>query len=292
MVSNLLSIDLKQAYEKQMEKLQGLTDYSVKGRYLQTGFGPVWINEVGPEGAPPLIALHGLHTPAPFNLELILPLTQHFRVICPDIPGQAGMTPGVAPLPSNQAYAIWLETLMDCLGIEQCPMVGLSFGGAMLLDMAVLNPQRITAASLIVPAGFSRPFWRPFKKLVLPLISFKLHTDQQHFDQLMKPVMGSNWPELEAFYFSVFQSGIPMTLIPPGPFRVEDLCRFSAPVQLFVANEDVYFSPEKQMKNAQLALPNLVHVRQVDDLHIPSLKNRSLIQQEVVDFMLKQGGMC
>lgn len=282
MDATLLSPELNQQYQQQWQALPG----EVQGRYINTHLGPVWVMEAGPQDAPPLLALHGLHTPAPFNLELLWPLTQHYRVISPDIPGQAGKTPGLAPVPSHQAYAIWLDQIMDNYGIEKCPMVGLSFGGAVLLDYAVLHPKRITSASLIVPAGFFRPLWRPFKKLIMPLVSFKLHTDRLHFDSLMKPVMGDNWPALEQYYYSTFMAGIPMTLVPPGPFMIEQLVDFKAPVQLFVAEEDVYFAPEKLEEKAGKALQNLVEVHRIDDLHIPKPENRLMIQKEVTRFML------
>ncbi|WP_286238180.1 alpha/beta fold hydrolase [Neptuniibacter halophilus] len=280
-----LSAELKQRYQAQWQRLQGFEGARVDGRYLQTSMGPVWVLEAGPEDAPPLFAVHGLHTPAPFTLELFWPLTQHYRVICADIPGQAGRTPGVAPLPNTPGYGLWLDQLLSALDIPRCPMVGLSFGSAVLLDLAAQQPERISAASLVVPAGFFRPLLRPMKRLVLPLLSFKLHTDQLHFDQLMKPLMGDNWPELEAYYFAVFQAGMPMTLIPPGPFAIEHLSRFKAPVQLIYALDDLYFDPEKLQRKAQQALPDLEQQIAIDDLHIPNAQNRRQIQDQVLQFM-------
>jgi len=281
----MLSPELNQQYQQQWQSLP----HAVRSSYVNTHLGPVWVMEAGSEDAPPIIALHGLHTPAPFNLELLWPLTQHFRVISPDIPGQAGKTSGMAPVPSHQAYAMWLEQVMGALSIDQCPMVGLSFGGAVLLDFAVLHPQRISAASLIVPAGFFRPLWRPLKKLILPLVNFKLHTDEPHFDSLMKPLMGDNWPALEDYYFAVFMAGIPMTLMAPGPYENKELAGFKAPVQLFVTEEDIYFAPDKLVAKARTALPNLAELHRLNDLHIPNLQNRLMIQKEVTSFMLKNG---
>lgn len=286
-----LSADLNARYNNQLNCLQVLSSGSVEGRYVTTALGPVWVLEAGPKDGPPLIALHGLHTPGPFNLEFFWSLAQNFRVISPDIPGQAGKTPGIAPLPAGQAYAMWLDQLMDELAIDACPMVGLSFGAAILLDMAAYKPERINRASLVVPAGFFRPLWRPLKQLVMPFLGFKLHTDQLHFDQLMKPLMGENWPELERYYYSVFEAGIPMTLIPPGPFAVSDLSRFSAPVQLIYAQDDLYFDPDKLLKKAMQALPSIQEHRLINDLHVPSEQNRLLIQDDVLGFMRNKTGI-
>ena len=282
-----LSPELNQRYEAQWNQLLG----DVRGEYIQTTLGPIWVAEAGPKDAPPLLAWHGLHTPAPFNLELLWPLTKHFRVISPDIPGQAGKTPGVAPLPNQGTYALWATQLMDALDIESCPMVGLSFGGAVLLDIAAFQPERITAASFIVPAGFFRPLLRPLKKLIFPLVGFKLNSDQLHFDSLMKPLMGDNWSALENYYFAVFQAGIPMTLMPPGPYSASQLEPFKAPAQVFIAEEDVYFSPDKLERKARQILPNIEQIYRIDDLHIPSPENREFIQKHATAFMLKECGL-
>ena len=291
MEATLLSLELKQRYEQQWSKVEALADFPLSGRYQMTSLGPVWLMEAGPADAPPLLALHGLHTPAPFNQELLRPLCKHFRVITPDIPGQAGKTPGAAPIPSGRAYAVWLDALLDSLDIRSCPMVGLSFGCALILDLAAYKPSRIDSASLLVPAGFFRPLWRPVKKLLFPLLNFKIHTDLDHFDKLMDPLIGDNWPELEAYYYAVLQAGIPMTLLPPGPYDAEQLSQFEAPVQLVVAEDDVYFSPDKLLSKARGSLVNLVDEIRIDDLHIPNEKHRSQIQGQVVEFMLKCRGM-
>ena len=281
MDSITLSPELKRRYEAQQEQLP----FPVRGEYVSTSYGPVWVIEAGDPDAPPLIALHGLQTPAPFNLEFFAELTKHFRVICPDILGQAGRTPGMAPAPVGHGYAMWVDQLMNALKIESCPMVGLSFGGAVLLDLASYKPERIERASLVVPAGFFRPIWRPLKKIIAPFLSFKIHSDFAHFGRLMKPLMDENWPALENYFYAVFEAGIPLALVPPGPFQREDLCDFHSPVQLISCRDDIYFDADKLAKHAKNALLNLTETHVFDDLHIPTQENRQLIQKEVSRFL-------
>lgn len=281
-----LSPALQRGYEQQWQTLP-----NARGGYVQTLSGPVWVAEAGPEDAPPVLALHGMHTPAPFNLELFWPLTEHFRVISPDLPGQAGKTLGLPTALGQGMYALWLKQLLDQLEIEQCPMVGLSFGGALILDLASVAPERITCASLVVPAGFFRPLLRPLTKLFMPLLGFKFNSDRPHFDALMQPLMADNWPELEAYYYAVFQAGIPMTIMPPGPYDTAELKGFNAPCQLFIAEQDVYFAPDKLARKAQQVLPNLQAVHRIDDLHVPNAQNRAFIQQQTAAFLRQQQGL-
>lgn len=276
-----LSYNLQSRYQQQLDVLP----FKVRSYAVSTASGRVWINEAGPEQGPVLLCLHGLQTPSPFMLELVAELTAEYRVIVPDLPGQAGKTQSIAPVPINHGYAHWLDELMDALEIPGCAMVGLSFGGAVLLDMASYKPERIHAASLVVPAGFFRPLWRPMKNLIAPFLSFKLHSDLDHFEGLMGPLMGDNWAELKGYYYAVFEAGQPLMIIPPGPFQCEDLCRFHAPVQLFICEDDIYFEPNKQEKLANQALLNLVSIRRLKDLHVPTPANRRVIAHEASYFI-------
>ncbi len=286
----MLSLDLKSRYDLQYSRLQQL-GYPCRQTVVSLAFGPVAVTELGDKSLPPLIALHGMHTPGPFMLELFVSLAREYCVICPDLPGHAGMTPGLAALSNTQGYAIWLEQFLNSQNIGSCPFVGLSFGGAVLLDMAAYQPERISAASLVVPAGFFRPLWRPLKRLLLPFVGFKLQSDREHFEQMMQPLMADHWSELGDYFYAVYQAGIPLALVPPGPFEQTQLSRFSAPVQLITAAEDLYFSSDKLLKKARAVLPNLVEDRLVDDLHIPQVENRLLIQKQVTAFMLNNTEM-
>ncbi|MFW1676155.1 alpha/beta fold hydrolase [Pontibacter sp. JAM-7] len=281
MTPGLLPPQVQKLYQQQLNSLPD----TVTGRYQNTELGQVWLLEAGDPQAPVLMALHGLQTPAPFLMEMLLPLTEHYRIICPDIPGQAGHSGLVAPLPVQQGYAYWLGKLMDALELPACAMLGMSFGGAILLDAASLMPERISAASLWVPAGFFRPVWRPIKSLLLPVLSFKLNSDQPHFDRMMDPLLGQNWPELKAYYYAVQEAGLPLVLIPPGPFGPEQLQSLQAPVQLVVAEQDIYFAPDKLIKLAQYALPELADLLRLDDLHVPSPEHRALMAQRLGAFL-------
>lgn len=281
MTPGILPPQVHHLYQQQMNKLPA----AVQGRYQDTELGKVWLLEAGDTTAPVLVALHGLQTPAPYLMEMLLPLTTHFRVICPDIAGQAGLSGLVSPLPVNNGYGFWLGKLLDELQIDACAMLGMSFGGAVVLDFAALMPQRIKAAALWVPAGFFRPLWRPLKHLLLPTLSFKLHSDKPHFDQMMQPLLGDNWPELRQFYYAVYEAGLPLMLMPPGPFKQQDLASLTAPVQLVVAEQDIYFAPDKLIRLAQEVLPEVTDLLRLDDLHVPTPENRIAMAQSLGAFL-------
>lgn len=270
-------------YDEQVTRLPS----PVQGRYVKTSAGEVWLTEVGALDKPPLLALHGLHTPAPFNLEMLWALTEHFRVICPDLPGHAGRSRAIAPLPTDHFWGRWVVELMDHLAIRCCPMVGISFGCAVVLDTAAYAPERVGPASLIVPAGLQHAVLRPLKHFLLPWLKFKFGSGEDAFSSMMKPLMHEEWPALEAYYTAVFTQQNLGILVPPGPSDKEELSRWLQPVQLTVATDDAYFDPKKLIKQARYLIPGLSEVFELNDCHVPTEANRRLIQERAVGFLTR-----
>ncbi|MFC6668847.1 alpha/beta fold hydrolase [Marinobacterium aestuariivivens] len=219
---------------------------------------------------------------------MLWPLTGAFRLISPDIPGQAGLSAEVPP-DRDGGYGRWLLSMLDGLGIERCAMVGISFGGAVVLDAIRLAPLRVERASLIVPAGLEISLWRTLKATLRPWLSYRWHRDDPHFAALMKPLMAEPWPELCQFYQAVLSDLHPPVRVPPGPFSAAELRHFDGAVQLVLARHDLYFEPEALEAAAREALPKLSDILLLDDSHIPGRNSRRELHQRVLAFLADSG---
>ena len=76
-------------------------------------------------------------------------LADEYRLLAPDTPGQPGKTTA-----RTTDDGRWLVALLDALGIEGVPAVGISHGAGVLLDAVVRVPDRFESVSLVVPASF------------------------------------------------------------------------------------------------------------------------------------------
>lgn len=258
---------------------------SVVPRRIDTPYGSTQLWLAGDPRRPPLLALPGLQTGGGFNLELLWPLTADFLIISPDVPGQAGLSAEQVPDRRRGGYGRWALALLDALGIERCAMVGVSFGGAVLLDLARQAPERIERASLIVPAGLRLNPWRALKATFRPWLGYRLHRDDMHFAALMNTLMADPWPALGEFYRALFENMHPVMRLPPGPFGNGALRSFRAPVQLVLARRDLYFEPVALERAARRALPNLVDVVRLDDTHIPGREGRRAMEPRLRAFL-------
>lgn len=131
---------------------------------------------------PEVILIHGLATNLAFWYFAILPaLSRDFTVTSYDLRGhgRSEMTPSGY---SSEVMAGDLESLMDHLAIESAHLVAHSFGGAIALQMAVRNPERVLSLVLAdptIPALRPQLGWPPESIWAqeLALISVKLPED-------------------------------------------------------------------------------------------------------------------
>ena len=108
---------------------------------------------VGGEGAP-LILVHGLGGAAANWTELVPLVAKRHRVLVPDLPGHGGSTalPAVAGL---EPFADRVALVAEREGMLPAVVVGHSLGGMIVLRMALLRPEDVSALVLAAGAGLS-----------------------------------------------------------------------------------------------------------------------------------------
>ena len=103
--------------------------------------------EVYGEGEP-LLLLHGWTQSSSFWSEYIPTYAQHFKVYAIDLRGHGRTSQLTADFSIKESAKDILE-LLDHLKIKKVKAIGLSFGGLILLELAMLDQDRIKAATLI-----------------------------------------------------------------------------------------------------------------------------------------------
>ncbi len=114
----------------------------MRARFLDAGGIRTRILEAG--NGPAMLLLHPVGFSADVWLLNIAPLATRFRVIAPDLLGH-GFTDLRDPhgRQGHAAVVEHLEALMDVLDLQQCTVVGSSFGGLLALLLYLRRPQRI-----------------------------------------------------------------------------------------------------------------------------------------------------
>jgi len=123
---------------------------------LPTSAGETFVIACGPEGAPPLVLLHGAQANALTWMGDVTAWSEHFRVYAVDVIGDVGLSAPSRPQLDTDGYALWLDDVLAGLGVERAAFVGLSLGGFIALDYAIRRPNKVAALALLCPAGIGR----------------------------------------------------------------------------------------------------------------------------------------
>jgi len=114
--------------------------------------------EVGKDGAPPVLLIHG-GTAFAAGWEPLLSLLQDdLRLFAPDRPG-CGLTDKVdyRGMPFREHAIAFIGATLDALGLERASLMGNSIGSYWALLFALAHPERVERLALVgEPAGSSR----------------------------------------------------------------------------------------------------------------------------------------
>jgi pimeloyl-ACP methyl ester carboxylesterase len=127
--------------------------------YIATRQGTTFVLAAGDPGSPPLILLHGTNSNALYWLEDMEYYRRNFRVYAPDSLGEPGRSAQTRPEWNSQAYAQWLQDILDYLGIRKASFLGFSQGGWLAVKFAVFNPGQVNRLVLCSPAGIGPLRW-------------------------------------------------------------------------------------------------------------------------------------
>ncbi|WHT23061.1 alpha/beta hydrolase [Crossiella sp. CA-258035] len=136
-------------------------------RHVPTPEGETFVVSAGPATAPPLVLLHGSGSNSAQWVARFTELIPYFRVHAVDIIGEPGLSAPSRPDPGTDRYAVWLDAVLDQLGLTEVAIMGYSLGSWLALDYAIRRPARVHRLALTCPPGLSRPLKGYLLKAVL-----------------------------------------------------------------------------------------------------------------------------
>jgi pimeloyl-ACP methyl ester carboxylesterase len=137
------------------DAMMGKWTFAHETAEVPTRFGDTHVVITGRKGDPALVLLHGSASNILGWGAAIPAYMRDFRVIAPDIPGEAGRSGQFRPSWKNDEYVQWLDDLMRGIGIEKAALLGLSLGGWIAAKFAAHRPGRVSRLVMLAPAGIS-----------------------------------------------------------------------------------------------------------------------------------------
>ncbi|GAB2958211.1 alpha/beta fold hydrolase [Amycolatopsis acidiphila] len=215
--------------------------------------GETFVLACGPRDAPPVLLLHGSGTNAAMWRADIAEWARHFRVYAVDLIGEPGLSAPSRPPLGSDAYASWLDDVLDHLGLARVSVVGASLGGWLALDYATRRPARVSRLALLCPGGIDRQKWgwvlpalllRPFGRWGL-LRSLKVVAGVDH----------RRSPEIADYLALIFMQFRPRRDRLPV-FGDEALRGLTMPVRVIVGGRDAMFDSRETVDRVRDAIPH------------------------------------
>jgi pimeloyl-ACP methyl ester carboxylesterase len=223
-----------------------------------TRYGDTHVLAVGAEDAPPVVFLSGGNFLNPTCLRWFLPLAEDHRLYAPDLVGQPGKSTQTRPSPKGDGHALWIEDVLDGLGLDYVPFVGLSYGAGIAIRVLGHAPERVSRAALVSPAAVAAgPISSLLVRVALPMLLYRLSPTKENLLRAASPILTE--PEdlavrqLGAVYRHVrLDAGLPRMA------SEQELRDFGKPVAVFASEEDVFFPARRVLARAEEIFPNLV----------------------------------
>ena len=240
-------------------------EIDVETRQIETRFGSTHVLVAGPENGKPVVIFHGGNATNPVTLSWYTDLASDYRLIAPDTIGQPGKSAETRVDPQSDELGTWVGDLLDAFELQSAPMIGTSYGGGILLRAAAVAPDRIHRAVLVVPAGFGTGSIVSMMKVGLPAVLYRYFP----YDWLLDYVIATmtTTPGSDPIVRDTIAASLRHVRLEREfpEAHAEELAGFTAPVALFVAEEDPFFPPDMVLPCARARLPNLSHTQVLRD---------------------------
>ncbi|UXA20862.1 alpha/beta fold hydrolase [Mycobacterium sp. SMC-4] len=123
---------------------------------VATREGGTFVLDCGPTDAPPVVLLHGAGSNSAIWQADASRWSLTHRLYMVDLVGEPGLSAPSRPPLDSDAYALWLDDVLDKLGVDAADFVGVSLGGWLATDYAIRRPSRVTRLALRAPGGIGR----------------------------------------------------------------------------------------------------------------------------------------
>jgi pimeloyl-ACP methyl ester carboxylesterase len=222
-------------------------------RRVPTREGDTFVLVCGPDDAPPLVLLHGSGSNAAMWMGDVTAWARHFRVHAVDMIGEPGLSAPSRPPLDSPAYALWLDDVLDHLGLERAAVVGASLGGWLALDYATRRPDRVEKLALLCPGGIGRQKMGVLLKALL----YKPF-GQWGMRRSLKAVAGVDaraMPEVAEYLALIFTHFLPrLDRLPVFPD--EALRKLTMPVLVIVGGRDAMLDSHDTATRMSHAVPH------------------------------------
>jgi pimeloyl-ACP methyl ester carboxylesterase len=218
---------------------------------IPTRFGDTHTITAGRREKPALLLLHGSASNILGWGAAIPAYMSDFYVVAPDIPGEAGRSGPVRPSWDSDEYVLWLDDLLDGLGIRRAALLGISLGGWIAAKYAAQRPERVNRLVLLAPGGISPARTSSILKTILYSMQKEKGAEKMKHLVFGK---GEILPEVSRFFDLLQEHYIPRYGSPKLLTDME-LRGITCHVLMSAGSEDAFFNSGRSARRLKALIP-------------------------------------
>ncbi|WP_269859643.1 alpha/beta fold hydrolase [Streptomyces sp. RPT161] len=251
---------------------------------VETSFATTHVHRCGPDGAEPIVLLHGSGGSSTMWFPNVAALSAHHPVYAVDTPGDPGRSVQHRPIFEPEASAAWLDEVLDGLGLTQVHLIGSSYGGWLALNQTLHSPSRIATSTLLDPGGFEKVGARFYTWLIINglagLLPRRLFPNLS--SKLSNPVL--DYPELKR---SILLGARTYRVRRPAPLPLTDkeLSAVRTPTLLLIGDRSPLLHAAPTRDRAQRLMPNVDVELVADTRHGPSIEHPEYVNNRILQFL-------
>jgi pimeloyl-ACP methyl ester carboxylesterase len=236
-----------------------LSQWPVANRqfHVSTRQGGTFVVACGADSGPATLLLHGaLANSASWMWDVAL-WGQRSRIFAIDVIGEPGLSAPSRPPLASDAHALWLDDVMNALGLSRASLVGISLGGWLALDYATRRPDRVDRIAAICPGGVGRQKIGILFKIALFNL-FGTWGKRKLREAVLGPLPNDASPAIRKFgeFFALMHKHTrPRTGMLPV-FSDAALKRLTMPVLAIVGGKDALLDSGDTRRRIEALLPN------------------------------------
>ena len=220
-----------------------------KERDVATAYGTTHVIECGREEAPPLVLFHGVGDDSALMWIYNAPeLSGHFHLYAVDTIGGPGKSVPSARYDRNFDDTLWIDGVLEGLGIRRAFFAGVSHGGYLVQAYALDRPGTVIRGISIsgtVPVGGKKGSMKAMMKIFLPEALFP--TDK-NVHRLIRKLSGDHYavftenPDIMAHYKALLKgfNNMAMGRHKVRAFTAEEVQSIRGRIVYLVGNEDPF----------------------------------------------------
>lgn len=269
-------------YDKALKQLS----IAYTSGFVSTRYGDTHVIAAGRPDAPALVLVHALNANALMWVRELTLLSRDYRVYAPDVIGMSGWSAPARLSYKGTGYAEWLTDVLDALQVEQASMIGMSFGGWLVLKFGARHPQRVTRAVLLSSAGFM-PVRLRYRLPLSPAMRFMNDAKAHRLARAMLAPAGlASDDSADEFLYLTLKHCKHQSEAPALPDK--ELRRMQVPTLLLMAEHEAVWNPHAVIAKARRLLPHIQTELVPNAGHAITINQPAVVLEHVMKF-LKDG---